>query len=70
MEINWNMIVQIATVTGGISAVIAMWLAPILWLGSKIDAFRAEVHQDMKEFRAELKEFHGRLCAVEEGSKK
>ena len=74
---EWTVTLEIFGVIGGIATVIALLVAPMLWLGSKIDsvsselnqkidAFRQEVHQDMNEFRKEMKDFHGRLGILEE----
>ncbi len=38
-------------------------------IDQKIDSFRQEVQQDMNEFRTEIKDFHGRLCSIEERNK-
>lgn len=50
---------QIVGLVGGIATVLALFLAPMIYLGSKIDAMRAEMH-------AESKDFHARLCMIEE----
>lgn len=67
---DWKTVTEIAAIVGGIATLLAMFLGPMFYLGSKIDSFRKEVHQDMNEFRKESKDFHGRLCAIEEKIKK
>ncbi len=73
---EWTIALEIFGLIGGIATVMALLLAPMIWLGSKIDAvaselnqkidsFRKEVHQDMSEFRKEMKDFHGRLISLE-----
>ena len=74
--VEWTLILEIFGLTGGIATVLALVLAPMIWVGSKIDstaselnskidAFRQEVHQDMNEFRKEMTNFHGRLIELE-----
>lgn len=67
---NWAFILQIAGAVGGVATLLAFLLAPMFYLGNKIDAFRAEVQNDMNEFRRELKDYHGRLSCLEERSRK
>ena len=67
---EWKMLLEMFAVVGGIATVFVFILAPMFWLGAKLDAFRQEVHDDMNEFRKEMKIFHGRLCAIEERNKK
>lgn len=73
----WKLALEIIALIGGIATIMALFLGPMFYLGSKIDAFRKEVQDDMKEFRAdmnefrkEVKDFHARLCVLEERSKK
>jgi hypothetical protein len=53
---------------------LAFFLAPMLWLGSKIDGVRDSLKKDIddlrKDMQKEMKDFHGRLCAIEEKNKK
>jgi len=55
-------------------AILAVSIGSPFYLGNKIDSFRAEMRQEMRqemgEFRAELKDYHGRLCAIEERNKR
>lgn len=56
---NWMLAFEIVGFIGGISTFIALMLAPMFYLGSKID----NIHKD-------LAEINGRLCVLEERSKK
>lgn len=67
---DWVNVIEIFAVIGGIATVFGLILAPMFWLGAKLDAFRQEMHGDMNEFRNEMKHFHGRLCTIEEKKKK
>lgn len=40
-----------------------------LWLRSESSADRREIHSILRELKDELKDFHGRLCAIEERNK-
>ncbi len=62
---EWTVALEIFGLIGGIATVMALLLAPMIWIGSKIDSLRQEVHQDMNEFRKEMKDFHGRLISLE-----
>lgn len=65
---EWTIALEIFGLIGGIATVIALLIAPMLWLGSKIDSvsenlnqkidsLRQEVKQDMAEFRQDMNEF-------------
>lgn len=53
------MTLEILGVLGGMATLLAFFLGPMFYLGSKIDALRSDFHE-------EIKDFHGRLCALEE----
>ncbi len=36
----------------------------------KMDSFRNETHEILNAIKQEMKDFHGRLCAIEERNKK
>lgn len=76
----WITILEVIGVIGGVATVLGLFLAPMIWLGSKIDQIRAESKSDwrhmdskmddyMKAIQQEIKDFHGRLCAIEERRK-
>ena len=56
-------ILEIAGIIGGICTFVALLLSPMFYLGSKIESFRKEFHQ-------EVRDFHGRLCIMEERNRK
>lgn len=66
----WKIALEIIGAIGGVATLLALLLAPMFYLGAKIDSFRQEVQNDMNEFRKEMKDFHGRLCGIEEKNKK
>ena len=51
-------VLQIYGLIWVIVLVLGILLGPTIWLGSKIDAFRQEMHQENKDF-------HGRLIELE-----
>ena len=55
-------------------AILAITIGSPLYLGNKIDNLRRDMQNDMKTFREEWakesKDFHGRLCVIEERNKK
>jgi hypothetical protein len=60
---DWKVTLEIFAVIGGVATVFGLFLAPMFWLGSKIDAMRTEMHEESKDF-------HARLCAIEERNKR
>lgn len=60
---EWKLAFEIVGFMGGIISFVALMLAPMFYLGAKID----RIHEDMQK---EVKDFHGRLCAIEERNKK
>ena len=68
------------TAFGTVIAVVASNIALISWIRSDMKCFETEIrgwHQDLRkdmsayrdEVRNEMKDFHGRLCAIEERNK-
>lgn len=57
---------EVAGIIGGIATWLALSLGPMFYLGSKIDAMRSDIASIRKEMHEESKDFHGRLCAIEE----
>lgn len=70
---EWIQVLEVFGLIGGIATVLAFFLAPMLWLGSKIDGVRDSLKNDIdslrQEMAKEMKDFHGRLCAIEERNK-
>lgn len=58
-NMEWIGIIEILVLIGGIATIFGLFLAPMFYLGSKIDSMREEMYQENKDF-------HGRLCAIEE----
>jgi len=67
---DWTLALEIFGIIGGIATVLAMFLGPMMWLGSKIDNVNNTLNSKMDnlstELRNEMKDFHGRLCTLEE----
>lgn len=61
---------EIGGLVGGIATFLALMLGPMFYLGAKIDNFKTEIRQDMNSFRVEMKDFHGRICVIEERNRK
>lgn len=55
---EWTTALEIFGLIGGIATVLGVLLGPMIWIGSKLDAFRQEMYQENKDF-------HGRLIALE-----
>ena len=55
-------------------SIVAANFAAFLWLRSEANADRRDLSRIIldvqKEMRDEMKDFHGRICAIEEGRKK
>ena len=60
---DWLHVLEIFSLIGGIATVFGLFLAPMFWLGSKIDSLKSDIERQMRDF-------HGRLCAIEERRKK
>jgi hypothetical protein len=60
---EWVQILEVFGILGGIATIMGLFLGPMLYLGAKIDAFKDAVN-------AEMKDFHGKICAIEERNKK
>lgn len=56
----------IFTVIGTAMAIIGSNIALISWLRSDMKAFETEIKGWKEEVQKESKDFHGRLCAIEE----
>lgn len=59
ITMEWKIAFEIVGFLGGITAAIGLLLAPMFYLGTKIDALRKDMHNENQNF-------HGRLCALEE----
>lgn len=61
MDIN-----VILTVIGSVVAIIAANVALISWLRSDMKSFETEIRGWKEEIYKDMKDFHGRMCAIEE----
>lgn len=59
----------ILTGVGTVVTVIGANVALITWLRSDMKSFENEIRGWKEEIYKEMKEFHGKLCAIEERSK-
>ncbi|NGX57252.1 MAG: hypothetical protein K940chlam3_00138 [Chlamydiae bacterium] len=59
LKLDWADLAVKATVLSACLAILAVSIASPLYLGSKIDSFKSEMYQEMRDF-------HGRLCTIEE----
>ena len=48
----------------------AMFFPIFFWLRTEANADRRDIINILNEMKNEMKEFHGRLCAIEERNKK
>jgi len=64
---DWNIISAIAGVAG---IQIAFMIGLISWLRSDIKSFEIEIRGWNKEILRDSRDFHGRLCSIEERNKK
>ena len=55
-------IVAKASIISACFAILAITIGSPLYLGNKIDNLRSDMYEEMKDF-------HGRLCAIEERNK-
>ena len=74
----------IIAISGSTIAIVATVLAMMFWSRSEANTLRAEAKEDRKDFlqicrtleltvnaiQTEMKDFHGRLCAIEEKGRK
>ena len=69
-KIQWQPVIEICMI---IFTTLGTTIALYLHTDGKIDAYQARtesiiggIRQDIMEFHAEMRDFHGRLCAIEE----
>ncbi len=73
-NIQWQPIIELSIV---LFTILGSTIPLYLHTDSKLDGFEARnqsilegIRQDMKQFHEETKDFHGRLCAIEERNRK
>lgn len=59
----------ILTVIGTAAAIIGSNIALISWLRSDMKSFETEIRSWKDEINKEMKDFHGRLCSLNERNK-
>ena len=64
---HWELVIAVFTV---VAANLGTVLILYTNLDKKIDENRREANDILKAIQAEMKDFHGRLCAIEERNKK
>lgn len=62
-------IIQVLTLVGVAVANIGTTITLFLWSTSHADENRKESNRILEAIQAEMKDFHGRLCAIEERGK-
>jgi len=60
----------VLTGLGTAAAIIGSNIALISWLRSDMKAFETKIESWKEEMQKESKDFHGRLCGIEERNKK
>ncbi len=58
------------TAAGTVIAVVGSNIALISWLRSDMKMFETKIEGWKEEINKEMKDFHGRLCTIEERNKK
>jgi hypothetical protein len=61
---DWS---QVLAIIGGNAAI---FIPMFFWLRTEANADRRDILNVIREIQNEMKEFHGRLCAIEERNKK
>lgn len=53
-----------------VMTIVAVNIGLIAWLRSDMKLFETKIESYINEMRKDMKDFHGRLCAIEEKNKK
>lgn len=61
---------MVLTSAGTVIAVVGSNIALISWLRADMKSFETKIEGWKDEINKEMKDFHGRLCALEERNKK
>lgn len=64
-----DIVTLMLTAFGTAIAIIGSNIALISWLRSDVKSFEAEIRGWKDEINKEMKDFHGRMCAIEERKK-
>lgn len=62
--LSW--IIPVVTILGMFIANAALFLPMFFWNRSEANADRRDMMKMLQEMKDEMKDFHGRLCAIEE----
>ncbi len=66
-----NMNISLLYAVGGSTiAIIGCMISLFLWLRSEANSDRRDMMNIIREIQQEIKDFHGRLCTIEERNKK
>lgn len=91
-QVDWGLVIGIFGVLGGIATIFGLFLGPMFYLGSKMNAMSMSLNAKIdnvstslnakidgvnasltgkiddlrRDMHADMKDFHGRLCAIEE----
>ena len=67
---EWRILLEIFGLIGGLATIFGLFLGPMFWLGSKIDSVKMELKKEIENLKSDVysenKDFHGRLCVIEE----
>ena len=66
-NLDWGLISAVAGIAG---IQIALMIGLISWLRSDIKSFEVEIRNWNREILKDSREFHGRLCSIEERNRK
>lgn len=61
-----TIVLEVVGIIGGVATWLALSLGPMIYLGSKIDAIRKDLSDFKTDMHQESKDFHARLCVIEE----
>lgn len=63
---EWQTCLEVFGLIGGIATVFGVMMAPMFYIGAKIEGIRDELHSFKDDMHSENKDFHGKLCALQE----
>ena len=67
-------VITLITIGAALFTILGVMIGMFLHLGNKIDSLTLSIYAEMASFQKtmaqEAKDFHGRLCAIEERNKK
>lgn len=66
-SIQWQPIIELSIV---LFTILGSTIPLYLHTDAKLDAFHNRTHETIEGIRQDMRDFHGRLCAIEERNKK